>query len=895
MAKLSSDGSYVTVEKGDTLWGIAKTFLGSGTKYTQLAAINNISNPDKIYVGEKVYLSSNSSSGSSTKSNATTSNVVTNIRFGVQSDVDDSLFVTWDWGKHGETDHYEVEWSYYTNDKVWFASKSTTEYKVHTYSIPSNARKVRVRIKPISKTKTVDNKTVNLWDAEWSSYSDKVTWTDSTPLSTPSTPSVEISNLKLTASLDNIDIAGATHIEFQVVKDNSSKVFSTKKAAITSRHASYLFPVEAGGEYKVRARAYDNNNGLTSEWSDYSSNTGTIPSATSGITAIRATSETSIYLEWGKSDSAKTYDIEYATEKRYFDGSDKTTVKFGIEFNHYEITGLETGDEYFFRVRATNDKGSSSWSGIKSIVIGEDPSAPTTWSSTTTAIVGEILNLYWVHNAEDGSSETYAELELIINGTKTTYTIPNNETDKDKKDKTKVYSIDTSKYVEGTKIQWRVRTAGITKAYGDWSIQRVVDVYAPPTLALNVTNLDGEPFEVLTSFPFYVYALAGPKTQVPIGYHLTITSNEIYETVDNIGNVKMVNSGEEVYSNYFDITDALLVEMSPGNINLDNNISYTVTCVVSMDSGLTAEASTTFTVAWTDTLYSPNAEVAIDEESIVAHIRPYCEEGYIHLYKVTKSGSRYTLTDEIITGGVYGNPLDGVITTTGEQVYSGVTEDGTSVYYCEMETRNLVKGITLSVYRREFNGDFTEIATGLKNEDCTFVTDPHPSLDYARYRVVAITDDTGAVSFYDMPGYPTGEGSIVIQWDEEWSSFNVTNEDVMQQPPWSGSLLRLSYNINVSENTDPESELVRYIGRQNPVCYYGTQVGSTATWNTDIPATDKETIYALRRLQHWMGDVYVREPSGSGYWANIKVSFSTKHNELTIPVTLNVTRVEGGM
>jgi hypothetical protein len=61
-----------------------------------------------------------------------------------------------------------------------------------------------------------------------------------------------------------------------------------------------------------------------------------------------------------------------------------------------------------------------------------------------------------------------------------------------------------------------------------------------------------------------------------------------------------------------------------------------------------------------------------------------------------------------------------------------------------------------------------------------------------------------------------------------------------------------------------------------------------------IPKSDKETLYALRRLSNWMGNVYVREPSGSGYWANIKVSFSQKHRDLVIPVTLNVSRVEGG-
>ena len=67
------------------------------------------------------------------------------------------------------------------------------------------------------------------------------------------------------------------------------------------------------------------------------------------------------------------------------------------------------------------------------------------------------------------------------------------------------------------------------------------------------------------------------------------------------------------------------------------------------------------------------------------------------------------------------------------------------------------------------------------------------------------------------------------------------------------------------------------------------------TCKVDIPKEDKETLYAVRRLSEWMGDCYVRESSGSGYWANIKVSYNVAYSDVTIPVTLNVTRVEGGM
>ena len=175
------------------------------------------------------------------------------------------------------------------------------------------------------------------------------------------------------------------------------------------------------------------------------------------------------------------------------------------------------------------------------------------------------------------------------------------------------------------------------------------------------------------------------------------------------------------------------------------------------------------------------------------------------------------------------------------------------------------------------------------------MTDPHPSLDYGRYRIVTVDDNTGAISYTDIPGYPIGETAVVIQWAENWSNFDDLGEFAQEEPIWSGSMLKLPYNIDVSDNNSVDVTLVKYIGRTHPVSYYGTQIGSTATWNVAIDKQDKQTLYALRRLAVWMGDVYVREPSGSGYWASISVSFSQTHCELTIPVTLNITRVEGGM
>jgi hypothetical protein len=108
-------------------------------------------------------------------------------------------------------------------------------------------------------------------------------------------------------------------------------------------------------------------------------------------------------------------------------------------------------------------------------------------------------------------------------------------------------------------------------------------------------------------------------------------------------------------------------------------------------------------------------------------------------------------------------------------------------------------------------------------------------------------------------------------------------------------MLKLPYNIDISDSNSTDVSLIEYIGRQHPVSYYGTQLGVTSTWNVEIIKSDKDTLYGLRKLAIYAGDVYVREPSGSGYWANITVSFDQKHRKLTIPVTLTIKRVEGGV
>jgi hypothetical protein len=45
-------GTTYTVVPGDTLWGISELFYGTGTRYPEIAAANNIPNPNLIFPGQ---------------------------------------------------------------------------------------------------------------------------------------------------------------------------------------------------------------------------------------------------------------------------------------------------------------------------------------------------------------------------------------------------------------------------------------------------------------------------------------------------------------------------------------------------------------------------------------------------------------------------------------------------------------------------------------------------------------------------------------------------------------------------------------------------------------------------------------------------------------------------
>lgn len=724
--------------------------------------------------------------------------------------------------------YYEIKWEYTTGNGVYIESgTSNTTNKYNLYNIPSSAIKVRCTVTPVSKTYVVNDKDVPYWLGTSSSVE---YLTDVLPPEQLSTPSVQIDKFTLEARLENINDERCDQVEFEVYKEND-KFTSGIQPVITAR-AVYSCSIDAGFKYRVRCRAVNlyENTKIYGPWSNYSQELSTIPSAVTNVKA-EVQSNNSIRISWTGNMMAENYVVEYTTNKEYFDSSSEIS-SVTVENTYAYLTGLEQGKEWYFRIKACNSQGDSAWSEIIYKIIGTKPQPPTTWSLTSSAIVGDKIILYWVHNSEDGSKQTMANIELIINGQASIIEVDTESEEKEEDDRVYSYEVNLSEYQNGAEILWRVRTRGITFEYSDWSIQRTINVYAPPTAQLNVNNNN----PLVTRFPLNVSINAGPNTQTALSYHISILAQSTYTTRDQIGNEITINAGEEIYSKVFNITgNTFTHNITPSEVTFENNQSYDIDVIVSMNSGLIGTAHSSFNVEWDESNYEPGGVVSIDTDLLCAYIKPYCLDNEDHL----------------------------------------------------------VQSVVLSVYRREFDGSFTMIAEEVSNSGAITITDPHPSLDYARYRIVSRNKNTSVNNYVDLPGIPINEPSIVIQWNERWTQFDYRGSEEMVDQPWSGSMLKLPYNIDVDESFNVDSSLINYIGRKSPVSYYGTQQGVGMKLTTQFPKDDKERLYTLRRLAIWRGNVYIREPSGNGYNANVKVTISSKHNDLTIPVSIDVIRVEG--
>jgi len=770
-----------------------------------------------------------------------------------------TAYATIPWTRE-HTDHASYKWGYAIKNssgaEIWYedSSESSTysyqngAFNVPNYSIPNNAVKIRIKAKIIAETYEDQHfgDSLEYWQTDFSEWSNPpFDLADLDPPTPSSGPSIDLAaNGRLTATVLDYVTVTADRVEFQILQDNSKVIASGENVRVMLNEfgyaeLKYIVPTD-GHTYMVRYRGVMGTSKF-GEWSAWSESKSTGPATPKSLISAQAYGVDRVKLTWDRVDSADTYVIEYIDEKELFDVSGNVKTEETSDNVTMYVTNHFSGDDFgktwYFRVKAKNNTGSSGWTNVLSCTLARTPSAPTTWSETGVIPLGDIARLFWVHNAEDNSNETQATITYRLSTDPENpieVVIDDEPSDENVSDMIHTYEIDTSEYETGCMIYWSVKTKGAAPDYSESSVERQIGVYANPTVSFSIES-------ELTALPISFTATAEPPQQTAISWNASITALDEYSTVDNVGNTIHVNAGQVIYSKFMDISgNTIDVSIGAGDVTLENNIRYSISVKVGMDSGLSASSAHEFTVNFSYDVSTPDAEIMLNDDDFSASIRPYAYNNDLNAYD---------------------------------------------------------PAIVLSVYRKEYDGRFVAIAKNLANTGYTSVIDPHPSLNSARYRIVATSLNTGHSSYIDLSGASFNVAGMVIQWGDAWSEYDpdMSGDRVYEEPKWTGSLIHLPYNVDISEEVDPDVALIEYIGRSAPVTYFGTQLGVGGSWSTVIAANDYDTIYALRRLAIYRGNAYIRSSNGIGYWAQVNVSFQKTNREVTIPVTFTVKRVEGGI
>lgn len=776
-------------------------------------------------------------------------------------------------------------------------------------------------------------------------------------------------------SNDGINSVRASQIEFVIYEYPSTTAYETKTVLIESGVAETTFQLQPGKSYQIKARSKEGDQ--YSNYNTISQRIYTVPPIPTGLSARVTNSSTSLNLSysviWNETTTATSYEIEIATNREYFDVSGMTENET-VELPNYTRIGVN-GGEYYFRVRAINDTGESEWSTIEPLIIGKAPLAPSTWTTDTIYSIGDTINFYWKHLPKDGTREYVGQIEITYADTPHVYTVSRQNQNEEDWGKNNVYNFSTSGIVRSERLVYRVRTAGVTMEYGEWSEPKEIQVYATPQARVMINLIEDDEHN-LSEYPINIRAQAYDYHDESTGHYeisqesteitMTLTSNGAYNTQDKLGNIVKVKAGEVVYKKselpYGAVTSVFTHMLTYDEITLNRGSNYTLTIDFLFESGMTATTSTTLFYYYSPEIVTLTPTVEMLEDPYIAKLSgiivPFGGSSvldytynamedlewvlggisntgtYVPTDNAIASIDKFVVADgtrveinsnyefKIVTFSMLNNAyVDPVLVhdyssepyTFQKSTYAVISlrpkqTDPEHPIQAELSHKTKIGFYDLTdnhyedyakydiyYYRRERDDSYILIDKHPYSYDyvhtntLTVITDPHPTLNGSKYRILVVNTETGQWSATNV------ESNVycpfpIIQWDEEWKSWNSNLSSA-----WTGSYIKMLYNLTQDESTVINAAEIQYAGRRYKSHYYGDSYETTLDWKADIPKSDDETLFNLRRLSTYDGDVYIREPSGTGYWAHVEVSFTREAENQVIPVTIKIKRTDGGI
>lgn len=726
-------------------------------------------------------------------------------------------------------------------------------------------------------------------------------WDDTHPDPPSGPPEITMDSTGTSVTLRYYNIP--TNIDYVVFKvimankgdyNNTSVVTSGTSVSVdaTSRSATYTRSLTRGNAYAFAAAnriqyATSPTRYATTDFCEYSEWLKAAPVATTlnkNVT-IKTVRQNEVLISWKPTECALDgVFVQYAQTLNELDAESGSTYNeetieletpMNVEKRAY-IGNLDIGVTHYFRVKGfVNSNGTKYYTDPAknesnvtyfTVPLGTIPDAPTVWSLQNTYQVendsSKGFNLYAIHNSEDNSACSYFKVyaELIRSNQSSPIVLLNDVTIENKKDEYGEYSKDNLEYLlkpyalrpslldwDNATVRWKIKTKGVLNDYGPYSNINVVKTYRKANLTVSASFKPSSTSGVI--YPLTITAsldwITSSQRMLAVSFEIKSTTQYTYR--DPIGGDVLVLPGTLLYSSTYALSSVATksVTLTPSDVHFEPNCSYVLSATIYTNAGLSVSNSCNFTYNHTGTT---------------------------------------TLNPKITQ--IEANEVDNAVYLKAQ---------------CRNENGALVSNALITIYRYNADGTYTKLNDGVANN--TVIHDPHPRLDRQIYRVSATDTNSGQTEFSDE-NYPfkmLNATGVLIHWDESWgeTSFNVLGTGNMVT--YIGQRLYLPFNVDVSETRTIDKTLISYIGREDPVSYYGTAIGKEYSITTEIPKNNVSGFDAttaleqLRKLSMYKGNVYVRTSTGLGCWATVDVDYNIDHCALTIPINIKVTPVEGGV
>ncbi|HWP82728.1 MAG TPA: fibronectin type III domain-containing protein [Bacteroidota bacterium] len=378
----------------------------------------------------------------------------------------------------------------------WTASAGATSYRAHVATDSGfNSRIVdttgltstSLSISGLSRGTTyfwrvraVNEGGESSWSTRWSF----VTLPNPPLAPTLSSPSDGSINQPTTLTLTWNSSSGASFYRLQVatMSDFAAPLLDDSTLTATSRQVSSLAN-NTRYFWRVKAR----NEGGTSNWATaWNFTTGQVaPSAPTLIAPTDGASnqQTNVTLRWGSVLTATSYHLQVSMSSVF---SPLTYESSTITDTTQQLSGLENGKTYFWRIRAANQSGSGPWSSVWSFSTAVAvPAAPTLASPPSGAIDRPLTPLlFW--NRSTGATSYRVQISATSSF--------NNQIILD------TTLSDTTKQASGlsfgTTYHWRVNASnasGTSNWSNIWNFTTVPEPPAAPTLSSPPNNATNQP------------------------------------------------------------------------------------------------------------------------------------------------------------------------------------------------------------------------------------------------------------------------------------------------------------------------------------------------------------------------------------------------------------------